>query len=622
MCVLKKTTRIFLISVSLIISISCNKEAEVIFDHDIEYPKLDQVRLLEGPFKTAMDNTSDYLHSLNSDKLLHYFRLNAGFDTITGSYGGWETRELRGHSLGHFLSACSMMYAANGDTLLKDKTDYIVQVLAECQEQSGSGYLSAFPEEFIDRVENTEEVWAPYYTLHKIMAGLYDCYKYTGNKQALEVLKNKADWLNTRCDKIPYKQMQNILDHTEQGGMNELLFNLYSVTGENRYYELGNKFYQASYFRPILSYYDSLKGQHVNSFIPNVIGLMREYELTGNKESYRISKWFWKQVVESRSFVTGGTSNDEHWGSDPFHIHTELGPSSHETCCTYNMLKLTKHLFAEEQDPKYMDYYERALINGILPTQDPSSKMTMYYVPMQSGFYKTFGTPENSFWCCTGTGMENFSRSGEAIYMAGYNKLFVNLYIASELSIDNYGIKITQHTEFPANGEITLDIESESKKNFILCLRIPEWTGDSYYLSVNGKQISAKVRPGNYIEIDRIWKDGDIIKLNLTMNLNLVSLPSSHELSALIYGPMVMAGVLSDTGLTDDKVYGRYGPYMDTPQEYIPHIMLNNSGNPSESFTKSEGAAVIALTEKNEPIEFVPFYKLFGSRYMIYFKTE
>lgn len=578
--------------------------------------------MLDGPFKDAMLRTDEYLRELEPDRLLHFFRLNAGLDTLVTHYGGWEERELRGHSIGHYLSACAMMYLSAGDTVLKNNAEYIINALDECQQAAGSGFLSAFPEEFIDRVEKAEDVWAPYYTLHKIMAGLYDCYHHLGNKQALAVLEKKADWLYGRISGLSHERMQDILDHTEQGGMNELLFNLYSSSGDDRYLDLGNRFCQESYFRPLASYYDSLKGLHANSYIPNVVGLMRKHELTGDDESYRMSSWFWEQVTAARTYVTGGTSNDEHWNADPYHMHEELGPSSHETCCTYNMLKLTKKLFKENPQARYMDYYERALWNGILPTQDTLTNMTMYYVPMQSGYYKTFGTAENSFWCCTGSGMENFAGTGAAIYSHGADRLYVNLYIASELRIGEHDLVLTQETLFPEDENISLTLLPGSASDFSLCLRIPEWTGPDYEVYINGVRTDAKALPGSYLEIDRRWKKSDKVELRLPMHLHISTLPATHEYSTLLYGPLVLAGRLADTALTEDRVYGRYGPYMDDPQENIPLVHVPENKETVMAFNNEAGLKFKALTTAGDSLEFIPFYKLFNTRYMIYFKTN
>ena len=617
---MKTLTSFLFIMAAIIILTACTTEPTRLFSGDPEYPLTDQVTLLDGPFRDAMERTHSYLFELEPDRLLHHFRLNAGLDTIAPAYAGWEERELRGHTTGHYLSACAMMYLATGDSLLLERVNYIVNALAECQSKNGNGYLSAFPEEFIDRAERMEEVWAPYYTLHKIMAGLYDSYHLLGNSQALEVLKAKADWLYSRSSRLEKPQMQAVLDRTEQGGMNEVLYNLYSATDDSKYLELGGMFTQDSYFSPIRWYRDSLKGQHSNSFIPNVVGLMRHYEVTGSVESYRMAEWFWNQVTTARSYVTGGTSNGEHWNSEPFHMHTELGPTSHETCCTYNMLKLTKHLFRANPTAGYMDYYEKALWNGILPTQHPDSRMTMYYVPMEAGYYKTFSTPENSFWCCTGSGMENFARTGESIYMTGNNRLYINQFIASSLTIPEADFTISQETNFPDGASTSLMIETRSPASFVLAVRVPSWTGEDYSVTINGKEVTTLASPGSYLEIDRTWENGDLVTLTLPMKLHLESLPADHRNMALMYGPVVMAAELSDTSLTQDKVYGRYGPYMDVAQAVIPTVRISDRENPSTDFASSGNNIFTAASGSGDSLTFIPFYRLFDKRYMIYFK--
>ncbi len=417
------------------------------------YPfDLRRVRLLASPFREAMERDRKYLYELDSDRLLHNFRVNAGLPSTARPYGGWEEPkcELRGHSLGHYLSACALMVAGSGDEKLKAKADALVAELAKCQQAlNRSGYLSAFPEEFFDRVESSQRVWAPYYTIHKIMAGLLDMYAWCGNRQALQVAEAMAGWVKKRCDRLDDAQMESMLEHTEQGGMNEVLANLYALTGNGDYLKLARRFDEKGYTEPLAKYQDRLKGLHVNSFIPNMIGSAREYEMSGDLPTGRIAEFFWKQVTGARSYATGGTSNDEVWRSEPYVFASELGRNSHESCCTYNMLKLTRHLFGWTADPRLVDYYERALFNGILPTQDPASGMMMYYVPMGSGFYKTFMTHDDSFWCCTGTGMENHAKYGDSIYFHDDQGIYVNLFIASELELAGKRVSFAPGDPFP-----------------------------------------------------------------------------------------------------------------------------------------------------------------------------
>jgi DUF1680 family protein len=419
------------------------------------YPfNLKNIRLLDGPFMQAMERDLKYMLSLENDRLLHMFRVTAGLPSSAQPYGGWEKAdvELRGHTIGHFLSASALMFAATGDQRIKMKADAMVAGLAECQKALGAtGYLSAFPETFFDRVESVRQVWAPYYTIHKIMAGLLDMYAYGGNAQALEVVEGMARWVKSRTDKSDHFHMERVLNFTEQGGMNEVLANLYSITGKAEYLATARRFDERHYTEPLSRSEDKMKGEHVNSFIPNIIGTAREYEMTGDPALYGIAAFFWNQVTGARSFVTGGTSDNEAWETDPFQIYDELGKNSHESCCTYNMLKLTRHLFSWGADAKYADYYERALWNGILPTQNPDDAMMMYYVPMMPGMFRTFMKPYDSFWCCTGTGMENHAKYGDSIYFHDENGVFVNLFIASELNWTEKGSRSARKRASPRN---------------------------------------------------------------------------------------------------------------------------------------------------------------------------
>ncbi len=330
---------------------------------------LDRIRLLDGPFKDAIERDRRYLHALESERFLYTFRENAGLPAPGEPMGGWEVLEVRGHSLGHYLSACAMMFAGTGDEKLKAKADHIVAELAKCQAALGeSGYLSAFPESLIERAEKRERVWAPYYTLHKIMAGLLDMYLHADNRQALDVLERMAAWCKGRCDELSDEQMQAMLDRSEQGGMNEVLANLYAVTGDPDHLALSRRFVQNTYNDPLAEGRDELKGQHVNSFIPNIVGTARQYELTGCQRDHDVAHFFWHQVAGKRCYSTGATSNYEHWRTEPGVLASELSPNSQESCCTYNLLKLTRHLFTWDPQPVYADYYERALYNSILST--------------------------------------------------------------------------------------------------------------------------------------------------------------------------------------------------------------------------------------------------------------
>ncbi len=582
---------------------------------------LKQVRLLPGPFKEAMDRDLKYMLSLDNDRLLHSFRLTAGLPSNARPYGGWEKpdSELRGHTMGHYLSACAFMYASTGDERIKSRADGLVAELAKCQQVLGPrGYLSAFPEEFFDRVEATRTVWAPYYTIHKIMAGLLDWHENGGSAHALEIAEKMAAWVKLRTDKSDPGHMERVLNHTEQGGMCEVLTNLYSLTGKAEYLTLARRFDERHYIVPLSQYKDVLKGEHVNSFIPNIIGTAREYEMTGDVGLYNIASYFWREVTGARCYATGGTSNGEAWQQDPYVMASELGADSHESCCTYNMLKLTRHLFNWEARAGLADYYERALFNGILSTQNPADGMMMYYVPMMPGMYKTFMIPEDSFWCCTGTGMENHAKYGDSIYFHGPDTLYVNLYIASELSWPEKGLVLRQDTKFPEEPGARLTVTAAKPVDLALNLRIPAWIAKGAFVKINGKKLEAFAGPSSYLTLRRSWKSGDTIELALPMDLHLDRLPDDPKIAAILYGPIVLAGQLGTEGMTPEKTNGPYGPEgapVAVPKFRVP-------GNDLSAWIKPVAGKALTFQTAGagqpKDVTLIPFYKLFGERYSVY----
>jgi DUF1680 family protein len=334
-------------------------------------------------------------------------------------FGGWEEPkgELRGHFTGHYLSAAALMYASTGDAAVKAKGDLMVDELAKCQQALGGGYLSAFPREFWARLDARQKVWAPFYTIHKIMAGMFDMYSLTGNRQALEVLQGMAGWADTWTADRTEAHMQDIL-RTEYGGMNEVLYNLSTATGEDRWARVGDRYTKKEFFNPLASHRDELQGLHVNTHIPQVIGAARRYEISGDMRFHDVADYFWYEVVGARSYVTGGTSNGEGWLAPPRQLGAELkrSVSTAECCCAYNMLKLTRHLYAWTGDPRYFDYYERTLLNHRIGTILAEKGYTQYYLSLTPGAWKTFNNEEHSFWCCTGTGVEEYSKLNDSIY--------------------------------------------------------------------------------------------------------------------------------------------------------------------------------------------------------------
>lgn len=584
---------------------------------------LKHVKLLDGPFRDAMQRTCKYLHDLDSDRLLHTWRLNADLPSKARPLGGWERPgcQVRGHTLGHYLSACAMMYASTGDEKLKAKADAIVAELAKCQKALGdSGYLSAFPESFIVRAEKCQRVWAPFYTLHKVFAGLQDMYVHCGNEQALKVVEKMAAWLKGRLEKIDQAQMDRMLNRTEQGGMNETLANLYALTGNKDYLSMARRFDQKRYVEPLARGEDRLRGEHVNSFIPNIIGTARRYEMTGSERDRRIAEFFWNQVTGARAYCTGGTSNHEHWRSEPHKLADQLGDHTQETCCTYNMLKLTRHLFCWQPQARYADYYERALWNSILSTQNPESGMMMYFVPLAPGRWKMFNLPNNAFWCCTGTGMENHAKYGDSIYFHDDSGLFVNQFIASEVNWKEKGVKVRQETTFPDEAATTLIVKTHKPVEFSMRLRVPYWA-EGATIKVNGEKYGAAAKPSTYAALKRTWKNGDRVEMALPMTLRPHPMPDDKMLVAFMYGPFVLAGKLGGEGLTRENTHTGVNWYKFRNPATVP-ALIGDAAAPGGWIEPVKGKPLtFRTTGQDRNFTLVPYHRLFGERYVVYWRV-
>ena len=432
---------------------------------------LKDVKITKGIFLKAMMLDAAYLLALQPDRFLNRFRLNAGLKPKDSIYGGWESLGVSGHSLGHYLSACAMMYASSGDLEFKKGVNYIVDELALCQQKRNTGYVGAIPgEDSIFAKVSRGDIssagfdlnggWVPWYTIHKVLAGLADAYLYCDNKNALTILVKFTGWIEFTTQNLNKAQWQTMLA-AEHGGMNEVLANLYSFTGNKNFLALAEKFYHQLLLDPLANKRDELACKHANTQIPKVICIARLYELTGINNDKTIAYFFWNTVVKHNSYVIGGNSNFEHF-NEPDKLNDHLGTNTTETCNTYNMLKLTRHLFGWQPNAAYMDYYERALYNHILASQNIHDGMMCYFIPLQAGTVKQFNTPFQSFWCCTGSGMENHVKYGEQIYSEGADgSLYVNLFIPSILQWKNKNVSIEQQTNYPEADKTSLIIHAK-----------------------------------------------------------------------------------------------------------------------------------------------------------------
>jgi hypothetical protein len=590
---------------------------------------LRDVQLLDGPFREAMVRNQQFLLGVDNDRMLHNFRVNAGLPSSAKPYGGWEepTVELRGHSLGHYLTGLALAYRSTGDERFKAKGDAVVAELAKIQAALPSrgfnpGYLSAYPEEFIDRVEKRVRVWAPYYTLHKIMVGLLDMYLLCDNQQALDILVKNIEWVKFRMDRLTEEQQQQMLQ-TEFGGMNDILANLYAVTGNPEHLRLARLFEHRRVLDPLAQGVDPLNGLHGNTQFPKIIGTAREYELTGDKRYYDITTFFWKRVALHRSYVIGGNTDGESF----FPIEQfskRLGPSTTETCNTYNMLKLTRHLFSWGPSTETMDFYERGLFNHILASQDPATGGVCYYVPLRPGAFKTFSTPDNSWWCCVGTGMENHVKYGDTIFFHDDQSLYLNLFIASELKWKEKGLVVRQETRFPDEDTTRLTFKLEKPIRLALKVRYPAWAQSGMTLTVNGKREDVKATAGSYVTVEREWKNGDTVQVRLPMSLRIEAMPDDPKMIAVLYGPVVLAGDLGKEGLEDARRYGPSAPQIGRVKPVEVPAFL---GEVKDVLGKVKPVAGAPLTFKTQglsqprDVTLLPLYKIHDLRYTVYWKV-
>jgi DUF1680 family protein len=519
------------------------------------------------------------------------------------------------------------MYASTGDQVLKERAESMVAELAKCQEALpaqgyNKGFLSAYPESFFDRVDAGRPVWAPYYTLHKIMAGLLDVYLHCGDRQALEVDERIADWLKLRLSRLTYAQMQRALEN-EQGGMNEVLANLYGATGNADYLKLAASFNHEAVFAPLAAGQDKLDGLHANTQIPKIIGAARQYELTGDQRMHDIAAFFWDRVALHRSWVIGGDSDAEHF-FPIMDFSDHLSPITAETCNTYNMLKLTRHLFEWAPSAAQMDFYERALYNHILSSQDPITGMMTYYVSMRPGHFKVYCTPLDSFWCCMGTGVENHAKYGDTIYFHAPETLYVNLFIPSTLQWSGEGVTVRQETKFPDEEGTTLTIHCAQPRKFALELRHPGWA-DQVTVSINGEPQAVASGPSSYLTLNRTWHDGDKVEYRLPMALRAEPLPYHPTTVSFIYGPLVLAADMGAGGLPangqeakDPQEFNRVpdppAPVIDCPAaEMLSHIH------------RAPGKAIAFKTDgllKPADVTLVPFYRVHHERYTVYWEMD
>ena len=586
---------------------------------------LSAVRVTGGPLKRAQDLNAEYLLKLEPDRMLAYYRKRAGLEPKAPGYTGWDGdgRNLTGHIAGHYLSGVSLMYAATGDQRFKQRADYIVKELKEVQDKNGDGYLGAleglrekFAEVAAGNIKSSffdlNGLWSPWYTLHKTYAGLRDAYRFTGNQIALELEIKYAAWAESIMSKLNPEQTQKMLN-TEFGGMNEVLADLYADTGDQRWLALSRRFDHHAFLDPLKRREDKLAGQHGNTQVPKMLGVLKQYVYTGERADGVAAQFFWDIVVNDHSYATGGHGKDEYFGP-PDELAERVDGRTNETCNVYNMLKMTRQLFAIDPDIRYAEFEERALFNHILASIDPEDGRTCYMVPVGRGVRHEYQEMFRSFTCCVGSGMESHGLHGDGIYYESGDRLWVNLYVPSTAEWKSAGVNLAMATGFPEGDTATLKLTTSKPKQFTLALRRPAWAESGFEVKVNGKPVKVVSKPGSYVDIKRTWKTGDTVTLVLPKTLRVEGLPDNKNRAALMWGPLVLAGDLGPerrgASSGSDLV-----PSFVTAEKPVGEWLQPVPDRLGIFRTVGVGRA---LDGAEKDVEFVPFYRLHRRTYGVY----
>lgn len=587
---------------------------------------LKDVKLLPSPFLENQERDAKWLLSIDNNRLLHTYRLNAGIPSKAKPLGGWEEPnvELRGHSAGHVLSGLALMYATTGEEIFKLKGDSLVAELKKVQDAlDQNGYLSAFPQHFVNRAIHEGRVWAPWYTLHKIYAGLLDMYLYCDNAQAFGMVKKMGDWAYQKLSGLDQSQLDKML-LTEFGGMSEVLYNLYSLTGEEKHLKTARMFYHRVQLDPLALQNDVLQKRHANTYIPKIIGEARAYEFSGDEKQKQIAEFFWNSVTLHHTYANGGNSDNEFFFA-PDSLSKHLSHRTTETCNTYNMLKLTNHLFSWTAEVKYADYYEKAIYNHILGSQDPETGMVCYFMPLKPGYFKVYSTREDSWWCCVGTGFENHAKYGEAIYFHDDNNIYVNLFIPSELTWREKGIQIRQETNYPEKENSRLTILATPGEKFALQLRYPGWATSGMKIRINGTNQAVKNLPGSFITLERRWKKGDVIEFTIPMQVRLIPSNDDSKLAAIAYGPILLAGLMGKEGIQAPAPYAE--DQDDLGKFPVPGSIKTTLNTDAKRVTdmvrRVDGKSPLTFEIRDahqEKAVLVPYYQIHDERYVVYWK--
>lgn len=608
---------------------------------------MEQVKVIDPYYVNAYNKEAGYLLRLDPNRLLAGFKaVSEGKDPKTtpglNLYGGWEGSWslLRGHTLGHYLSAMAQAYKqsknynSTQNAQIRQNIDYTISQLKIYQNGSKNGYLFASPEKHFDIIEGkaTGDNWAPWYTMHKIISGLLDVYKYEGNRTALQIASKLGDWTYNRTSTWD-KSVQTRVLNVEYGGMNDCLYELYKLTYNPNYLTASHKFDDDSLFTPISNGIDILENKHANTQIPKFIGALNRYRVLGDSQKFyfNAAQKFWAMVLKDHTYITGGNSENERFRKAG-QLDSSRDNLNDESCNSYNMLKLTRELFKITGDIKYADYYERTFINEIMAAQNPDTGMTTYFKPMGTGYFKAFGTEDSTFWCCNGTGMENYTKLNDSIYYHNDNELYVNMYLSSTLNWAVKGLSLTQTANVPLSNKVTFTINNAPTAAVNIKFRSPSWVaaGKNVTVTVNRVAINS-LSVNGYININRVWKAGDKVELTFPIEVQVSSLPDNKNAVAFTYGPVVLSA-----GLGTEKMI--VVPHMASVKATIPagvnikdYILIKNGetvddwiNNIKSNLIQTPGKLEFTLrnTDEDNKLKFTPYYQEHTERYGIYFRLS
>ena len=612
---------------------------------------LTAVRLTGGPLKHAQDLDAEYLLALEPDRMLSFYRQRAGLAPRAAPYGGWDGggRNLTGHIAGHYLSAVSLMWAATGEQKFRDRANHVVSELELVQVAHGDGFLSALEGlreafarlsrgDIVSQSFDLNGLWAPWYTLHKTYAGLRDAWRHTGNRTALDMEVRFAEWAERVLADLDENQLEHMMN-TEIGGMAEVMVDLYEDTGDERWLRLAGKFEHDDFTAPLKAHRDNLAGKHGNTAVPKLIGSADRYAAAGETGDLIAAGFFWDVVVARHSFATGGHGKDEYFGPAG-KIGSRIDGRTAETCNVYNMLKLTRRLFAISPEVRFADFHERALFNHILGSMDPQDGRTCYMVPVGRGVQHEYQDMFESFTCCVGSGMESHALHGDGIYFEQPDRLFVNLYVPSTVEWSQAGALLTVSTDFPPGDSATIHIRLRKPRTLTLTLRRPYWAA-GFAARVNGDAVPLPEPAGRdwrdsrsqyedapsggstFLDITREWRDGDTVEVRLPKSLWIEPTPDNPGRAAILWGPLVLSGDLGpERRRSESEEHEDVAPPPPVPVLVAAHLPVDSwlkpDGKEPGRFRTTGVGRLPAAEEQPMDLELVPFYRLHRRTYAAY----